>query len=69
MLDRQMVAKHGSKEDIAKLNAVAKAFKAFSIKALTDFQRCHFGTSPTLSSTHATGFSIILGRIIGQLLN
>ena len=42
MLDRQMVAKNGSKEDIAKLNAVAKAFKASSIKALRDSQRRQF---------------------------
>ena len=32
-------AKHGSKEDIAKLNAVANALKASPMKALRDFQR------------------------------
>ena len=52
MLDRQMVAKHGSKEDIAKLNAVAKALKASSIKALRDFQRRPFGMPPTFFGTH-----------------
>ena len=57
------------KEDIAKLNAVAEALKASSVKALTDFQRRQFGTPPTLFGTHATGFSIVLGRIIAQLLN
>ena len=45
-------AKHGSKEDIAKLNAVSKALKASSMKALGDFQRRHFGTPPTLLGTH-----------------
>ena len=45
-------AKHGSKEDIAKLNAVAKALKASSIKALRDFQRHQFGAPPTLLGTH-----------------
>ena len=39
MLDRQMVAKQGSKEDIAKLNAVAEALKASSMKASRDFKR------------------------------
>ena len=37
--DIDIYAKHGSKEDIAKLNAVSKAFKASSMKALRDFQR------------------------------
>ena len=37
-------AKHGSEENIAKLNAVVKALKASSIKAFRDFQRRPFGT-------------------------
>ena len=45
-------AKHSSEEDIAKLNAVAKALKASSMKALRDFQRRQFGTPPTLLGTH-----------------
>ena len=45
-------AKHGSKEDIAKLKEVSKALKASSMKALRDFQRRHFGTPPTLLGTH-----------------
>ena len=45
-------AKHGSKEDIAKLNAVAKALKASPMKALRDFQRRRFGTPPKLLGTH-----------------
>ena len=69
MSDRRIVAKDGSKEDIAKLNAVATALKASSMKALRDFQRHQFGTPPTLFGTHTTGFSIVLGRIIAQLLN
>ena len=57
MMDRQMVAKHGSKEDIAKLNAVAKALKTSPMKALRDFQRRQIGTPPTLFGTHATGLA------------
>ena len=40
-------AKHGSEEDIAKLNAIAKA-----LKALRDFQKRQFGTPPILLVTH-----------------
>ena len=57
MLHRLMVAKHGSKEDIAKLNAVAKALKASSMKALRDFQRRQIGMPPKLFGTHATGLA------------
>ena len=39
-------AKHGSKEDLAKLNAVPKALKAAPMKVLRDFQRRQFGTPP-----------------------
>ena len=45
-------AKHGSKEDIAKLNAVAEALKASSMKASRDLQKRQFGTSSTLLGTH-----------------
>ena len=40
-------AKHGSKEDIAKLNVVAKALRASPMKALRDFQRRQFRTPYT----------------------
>ena len=43
---RDIYAKHGSKEDLAKLHAVAKAPKASPMKALRDFQRQQFGTPP-----------------------
>ena len=46
-------AKHGSKEDIVKLNAVAKALEASSMKALRDFQRRQFGT-PRLRKNNST---------------
>ena len=45
-------AKHGSREDITKLNAVAKALKSFSMKALRDFQIRQFGTPATLLGNH-----------------
>ena len=45
-------AKHGSKEDIMKLNAVAKALKISSMKALRDFQTHWFGIPPALLGTH-----------------
>ena len=50
--DIDIYAKHGSKEDIAKLNAVSKALKASLMKAWRDFQRLQFGTPPTLLGTH-----------------
>ena len=59
-------AKHGPKEDIAKLNAVAKALKASPMKALRDFQRRQFGTPPKLLGTHYTEFCIVLGKIIAH---
>ena len=49
---------------LQKLNAVAKALKASSMKALRDFQRRQFGTSPITK-----GFCIVLERIIAQFLN
>ena len=52
------------KNDIAKLNTVAKALKASPLKTLRDFQRRQFGTSPI-----TTAFCIVLGRTIAQLLN
>ena len=52
VLNRQMVAKQGSKEEIPTLNAVAKALKASSMKALRDFRRCKFGMPSTLFGTH-----------------
>ena len=50
--DIDIYAKHGSEEDIAKLNAVSKALKASSMKALRDFQRRQFGTPHTLLGSH-----------------
>ena len=50
-------AKHGSKEDIAKLDAVTKALKASPIKAL---RRRQFGIPPTLLGTH---YNRILHRL------
>ena len=50
--DIDIYAKHDSKEVIATLNAVSKALKASSMKALRDFQRRQFGTPPTLLGTH-----------------
>ena len=62
--DIDIYAKHGSKEDIAKLNAVSKALKASSIFKDASLER------PLHSSVLiTTGFSIVLGRIIVQLLN
>ena len=45
-------AKHGSKEDIVKLNAAAKSLKASPMKALRDFQRRQVGTPLKLLGTH-----------------
>ena len=62
-------AKHGSKEDIVKLNVVPKALKSSPMKALRDFQRRQFEMPLNSSVPITTRFSIILGRIIAQLLN
>ena len=53
-------AKHGSKEDIVKLNAVVKTLKTSPIKALKDFQRRQFEAPLTLLGTH---YSRILHRL------
>ena len=50
--DIDIYAKHGSEEDIAKLNAVSKTLKVCSVEALRDFHRRQFGTPPTLLGTH-----------------
>ena len=49
---RDISAKHGSKEDPAKLHAVAKAPKASPMKALRNFQRQQFGRPPMLLGVH-----------------
>ena len=60
-------ARHGSRKDIAKLNAVSNALKASSMKALRDFQRRQFETPPALLGTHYNRICIFLGRKIAQL--
>ena len=42
----------GSKEDLSKLNAVARVLKASPMKTVRDFQRRQFGTPPTLLGIH-----------------
>ena len=44
--------RRGSKEDLSKLNAVARVLKASPMKTVRDFQRRQFGTPPTLLGVH-----------------
>ena len=63
-------AKHGSIQDIAKLNVIAKALKASPMKVLRDFQRRQFGTLPKLLGTHYNIILHCLGKNnSAQLLN
>ena len=44
--------RRGSKEDLSKLNAVARVLKASPMKTVRDFQRRQFGTPSTLLGVH-----------------